>query len=422
MSLSRRAFAGWVAGLAAASAARVAGAAVAPARVVVVGGGFGGASCAGYLKRWAPALDVMLVEPSARFVTCPMSNAVIGGLRSLDSITCDYAGLVARGVNHVRAAVEAIDLERRELWLTGGGRLGWDRLVLAPGIEFDYDGIDGADGDTPQRLPHAWKAGSQTRLLAAQVRAMRPGGLFVMSVPDNPYRCPPGPYERASLVAGYFKQHNPTAKVLLLDAKDAFTKQALFEEAWQARYPGMIERLSRSDGADLMAVDADTGTFVTAFDSFRADVGNLIPPQRAPAFVRAAGLDEGRGWCEVHPASFESRVAAGVHLVGDVINANPMPKSAFAANNQGKVCAAAIVAALAGHEAPATLLMNTCYSLVADDYGISIAGVYRALGDALVPMDGSVGTSPLGAPAAQRAQEARYAFDWYTTIVRDAFG
>jgi NADPH-dependent 2,4-dienoyl-CoA reductase/sulfur reductase-like enzyme len=392
------------------------------ARVVVVGGGFGGATCARHLKRAAPELDVTVVEPAARFVTCPMSNAVLGGLRDAASITHDYRAFAALGVTHVRDSAAALDLTARQVMLAGGGRLSWDRLVLAPGIEFDYSGIEGADASVADRLPHAWKAGAQTELLAGQLRAMRPGGLFVMAIPDNPYRCPPGPYERASLVADHLRRHNPTAKILLLDAKDAFSKQDLFEEAWAARYPGMIERLSRSDGARLTAIDADRRTFVTEFDTFTADVGNFIPPQRAPALLRAAGLDAGLGWCEVHPATFESRVAADVHIVGDAINANPMPKSAFVANNQAKACAAAVVAGLRGEPPPAVLIANTCYSLVAADYGISITGLYRASGTGWDSVEGSVGTSPTGASGAIRAQEARYAFDWYQTIVADTFG
>jgi len=397
----------------------------AAARVVVVGGGFGGATVARYLKLGAPELEVTLVEPGDRFVTCPMSNAVLGGIRSMGSITHPYRHLAALGVKHVRALAEALDLDARDVVLAGGDRLRWDRLIVSPGIEFDYSAIDGAGIDgagVAERLPHAWKAGAQTELLARKIQAMRPGGLFVMSIPDNPYRCPPGPYERASLVADYFRQHNPTAKILLLDAKDSFTKQALFEEAWAQRYPGMIERLAGADGARLTGVAAAAGSFVTEFDEFRADVGNLIPPQRAPALLRSAGLDEGRGWCEVHPATFESRVAPGVHVVGDAINANPMPKSAFAANNQAKACAAAVIAALEGSAPPPALLVNTCYSLAGADYGISIAGVYRAVDGQFVPMDGSVGTSPVGAPAEIRAREARYAYEWYEAIVRDTFG
>jgi len=351
-----------------------------------------------------------------------MSNAVIGGLRTLDSITHSYERLTAQGVRHVPAWAVGLDFEAREVVLDEGSRLPWDRLVLAPGVEFDYGRIDGTVPGIEASWPHAWQAGPQTELLARQLAAMRPGGVFVMTIPDNPYRCPPGPYERASLVADWCRQHNPTAKILLLDAKDSFTKQALFEEAWAARYPGMIEWLGGAAGARLTAVDVAAGTFMTEFDSFRADVGNLIPPQRAPALLRDAGLDDGRGWCEVDPATCESRVVAGVHVLGDAINANPMPKSAFAANNQAKACAAALIALLRDELPPPVLFMNTCYSLAAADYGISIAGVYRPIDGVLTAMPGSVGTSPLGASAALRQLEAQYAFDWYTTIVRDTFG
>jgi len=392
------------------------------ARVVVVGGGFGGATCARYLKRFAPALAVTLVEPAETFVTCPMSNAVLGGLMELEQITYGYAALVRDGIEHVRRAATGIDPETRRVTLEGGEKLAYDRLVLSPGVDLVFAAVDGTTTRTTELMPHAWKAGEQTRLLRAQLQSMRAGGVFVIGIPDNPYRCPPGPYERACLVAEYFRRHNPAAKILLLDAKDTFTKQPLFEEAWRTLYPRMIERIPRAEGGTVIAVDDTKRTFVTEFDEFQADVANFIPPQRAAGIARTAGLDAGRGWCEVDPATFESREAPGIHVLGDAVNANPMPKSGFAANNQAKVCAAAVVALLAGEAPPEPFLVNTCYSLAAADWGISVTGVYRVSDDKLVAVEGSTGETAANAPRATRELEARHTYEWYRAIVHDTFG
>ncbi len=383
-------------------------------QVVVVGGGFGGATCARYLSHYDPRLDVTLIDPTATFVSCPMSNRVIAGQLDMSaiSIPLDHVGTA-----HVRAAAVAVDAERR-LVSTTAGPVPYDRVVLAPGIEFRYDGIDGE----PHRFPHAWQAGAQTIALRDALRGMRQGGVFAIAVPDNPYRCPPGPYERASLVAQFLARHNPRTKILILDAKDDFTKRTLFQEAWQTLYPGMIEWIPRSDSGAVVAAQPSRGgtpaRFITDFDEHRVDVGNFIPPQRAAAIARA--FDGGRGWCEVDAHTFESQLAPGVHIIGDAINAAPMPKSAFAANNQAKACAAAIVALLADRAPPAPLMMNTCYSLAADDYGFSVSGVYEARGDAIA--ERANGQSALGAPRSTRQAEARYAMDWMNAITRDAFG
>lgn len=396
--------------LANAGAALAAPAVVGRARpqVAVVGGGFGGATCARYLSHYDLRLDVTLIDPAATFITCPMSNRVIGG--QLDpaaiSIPLDHVGTA-----HVRAQALAVDAERRTVATTAGD-VPYDRVVLAPGVQFHYDGIDGE----PRQFPHAWKAGGETLALRDALSTMRPGGVFAIAVPENPYRCPPGPYERASLVAQHLSARNPGAKVLILDAKDDFTKRALFQEAWQALYPGMIEWIPRAESGMLIA--ARQGRFITDFDEHRVDVGNLIPPQRAAAIARP--FDGGRGWCEVDARTFESRLAPHVHIIGDAINAAPMPKSAFAANNQAKVCAAAIAALLNDRPPPTPLLMNTCYSLAAEDYGFSVSGVYQVRNTRIAQRTG--GQSDLGAPAAIRRQEARYAMDWMNAITRDSFG
>ena len=377
-------------------------------RVAVVGGGFGGATCARYLSHYDPRLDVTLIDPAATFIACPMSNRVIAGQLDLAAISIPLDNV---GTAHVQSTALAVDADRRTV-ATAAGDVPYDRVVLAPGVEFHHDGIDGE----PRQFPHAWKAGAETLALRDALKAMRPGGVFAIAVPDNPYRCPPGPYERASLAAQYLSRHNPRAKVLILDAKDDFTKRTLFQEAWQALYPGMIEWIPRAESGAVVA--AHRGRFITDFDEHRVDVGNLIPPQRAAAI--AGAFDGGRGWCEVDARTFESRVAPGVHIIGDAINAAPMPKSAFAANNQAKVCAAAIVALFDGRPPPAPLLMNTCYSLAAADYGFSVAGVYDVRGTRIAQRAG--GQSDLDATPATRRQEARYAVDWMNAITRDSFG
>ncbi len=390
------------------------------ARVVVIGGGFAGATTARALL--AQGVATTLVEPSADYVACPMSNAVLGGLRDLSAQRFSYDGLRRAGVTVIAQAAAGVDAGARQVALAGGTRLPYDRLVMAPGIDLRFDAIPGYDAAAAETMPHAWKAGPQTLALAARLAAMPQGGVFVMSVPANPYRCPPGPYERASLIAHRLKQTNPRAKILILDAKDAFSKQRLFQSAWEQLYPGMIEWLGLSKGGKVMSVDAAASTLVAEFGRHRADVANVIPPQRAAAIAQEAGLADRSGWCPVDPVAFESRLVPGVHVIGDAAIMGGMPKSAFAANGQAKVAALAIAALLRG-EAPANpKLINVCYSLVAPDYGLSIGGVYRPKGAALADVEGAGGVSPAEATAEFRRAEARLAMDWFRTIGDDVFG
>jgi sulfide dehydrogenase [flavocytochrome c] flavoprotein subunit len=389
---------------------------------VVVGGGFGGATCAKYLRRADPTLEVTLVTPHSQFVTCPFSNTVLAGLQDLASLTYSYEQLRNRyGVRVVQAEATALDPVTRRVTLHDGKTLTYDRLVLSPGVELPDGALEGYDTAASKIFPHAWEAGPQTLLLRRQLEAMPDGGLVVITAPDNPYRCPPGPYERASLIAHYLKTHKPKSKLLILDAKDTFTKQELFLSAWKRLYPGLLEWVSGSQGGRVVRVDTRAGTVHTEFDDYKPAVANIVPPQRAAAIARAAGLDNGLGWCPVNGSTFVSTVHAGVHIIGDAAIANPMPKSAFSANNQAKVCAAAIVALLRGESTPAPVLMNTCYSLVAPDYGISIAAVYRVENGTIVTVPGSDGISPLDAPEETRVLEAEYARSWYTNITADTF-
>ncbi|MGH6912501.1 MAG: FCSD flavin-binding domain-containing protein [Geminicoccales bacterium] len=395
----------------------------AEARVVVVGGGFGGATCAKYLKRADPALAVTLIEPAATFVTCPFSNTVIGGLRDLASITFDYRQLgEAHGVEVVQDEAAALDPAARSVRLAGGRTLPYDRLVLSPGIELRWDALEGYDQAAAERMPHAWKAGPQTALLRDQLEAMEDGGVVAIAVPEPPFRCPPGPYERASLIAHYLQTRKPRSKLLILDASDTFSKQPLFTAAWQELYPGLIEWLPRSQGGQVVRVDPEAMVLHTDFEEVQAAVANVIPPQRAAGIARAAGLDEGHGWCAVDARTFESTVHPGVHLLGDAILAGAMPKSGFSANSQAKVCAAAIAALLRDQPPPEPALINTCYSLVAPDYGISVGGPYEVVDGEIVALKGVGGLSPLDADRDFRRREADYARSWYANITADMFG
>jgi sulfide dehydrogenase [flavocytochrome c] flavoprotein chain len=391
-------------------------------RVVVIGGGFAGASCARLVKSQDRDIAVTLIEANPTYIACPFSNAVVAGLRNLEQQKFGYDRVRADGIDVVHGKVTAVDAKQRTVRLDDGKHLPYDRLVVAPGVDLRFDAIPGYSEATAEVMPHAWKAGEQTLLLRRQLEAMKDGGVVVMSAPANPFRCPPGPYERASLVAHYLKTHKPRSKLILLDAKDAFSKQKLFEAAWQELYPGMIEWVALSFGGQVTRVEPATRTFVTEFGSHRADVANVIPPQRAAAVAAIAGVADQTGWCPVDPVTFESKLQPGVHVLGDAIIAGGMPKSAFSANSQARVCATAVVDLLRERTPASPKLINTCYSLVAPDYGISIAGVYQPANGLLTDVPGAGGVSPLDAPKSQRAQEATYAEAWFKTITRGVFG
>ncbi|MCK5386364.1 MAG: FAD-dependent oxidoreductase [Gammaproteobacteria bacterium] len=393
------------------------------ARVIVVGGGFGGSTCAKYLKRFDPNLEVTLIEPANRFVTCPFSNAVLSGFRQMSDISHGYTIQEKRGVKVIHAMVQEVDAPGKKVKLSDGQSLAYDRLVLAPGIDFNWDIVDGMTEKDAQTLPHAWKGGTQTTLLRNQLTAMSDGGVVIIAPPVNPFRCPPGPYERVSLIAHYLKQQKPKSKILILDAKDKFSKQPLFTQAWKQLYPGMIEWVSAGEGGRIEQVDVATRTLITEIgDKHKGDVVNFIPPQKAGAIVQQSGLTNNDGWCPVNQRTFESKAHADIHIIGDASIAGKMPKSGFAANSQGKVCAAAIVASIHGITMPDPSYVNTCYSLVAPDYGISVAAVYRYSKDkGIYKVKGSGGVSPIKADRIFRKKEARYAAGWYDSITSDSF-
>jgi sulfide dehydrogenase [flavocytochrome c] flavoprotein chain len=391
-------------------------------RVVVVGGGFAGATCARELKRLMPDARVMLIEPNPTFTACPFSNGVITGLRDLRAQQFNYEALGSLGVSLVYLSASKIDVPARTVTLSDGTALPYDRLVLAPGVDFRWGSPAGYDEAAAAHMPHAWKAGEQTLLLRRQLEAMEDGGLVAISAPPNPMRCPTGVYERASLIAFYLKARKPRSKLIILDAKDSFPKQRLFQAAWQQLYPGLLEWVPLSNDGKVISVEPATNTLVTDFARHAAAVANVVPPQKAGAIAAVAGVADRTGWCPIDPATFESPLQKNIHVIGDAAISGAMAKSAFAANAQGKACAAAIAMLLAGETPPSGKLINTCYSLVAPDYGISIVGVYQAVNGQYVDVEGAGGTSPLEAPRETRAAEANYAAAWFRTITAEVFG
>ena len=389
--------------------------------VVVVGGGFGGATAAKYLDR--AGVHVALVEQHSTFATCPFSNTVLGGMNDIGAITHSYDGLRASGVNVVHDRVSGIDPDARSVALAGGGSIPYDRLIVSPGIDFKWGEIEGYDEVAAEIMPHAWKAGSQTELLRNQLVAMDDGGVVVIAPPANPFRCPPGPYERASLIAHYLKQHKPNSKVLILDAKDGFSKQGLFQAAWAELYGDLIEWVPFSQGGNVRRVDPATMTVYTDFDTYPASVANIIPPQRSSRIVDSAGLAGDGEWCPINQLTFESSLVPNIHVLGDASLAGAMPKSGFSANSQAKVCAAAVAALLQDQEVASPSFINTCYSLIGPDYGISVAAVYRLNDEgAIASVPGAGGVSPADADAEFRKLEADYARGWYAGITADIFG
>jgi sulfide dehydrogenase [flavocytochrome c] flavoprotein subunit len=391
-------------------------------RVVVVGGGFAGGTCARALKRLDPAIAVTLVEANKTFIACPFSNDVIAGFRELEQQQFTYDKVAQDGVDFVFAQATGVDPSARTVTVEGGSRLSYDRLVLAPGVDLRWDALPGYTEAAAEIMPHGWKAGPQTLLLRRQLEAMEDGGVVVISAPANPYRCPPGPYERASLIAWYLKAKKPKSKIIILDAKDAFSKQRLFQNAWTELYPGMIEWVSLSNGGKVNSVDPATLSFVTDFSTTKAAIGNVIPPQKAAKIAELAGVADRSFWCPIDPVTFASTLQPLIHVIGDAAIAGGMPKSAFAANAQAKACASAVATLLAGGTPAEPRLINTCYSLVAPDYGISVAGVYRPAKGLLADIEGAGGMSPLDAPLATRALEAKYADGWFNTITAEVFG
>ena len=386
------------------------------ARVVVIGGGFGGATAAKYIRLWDPSIDVVLVERESAFVSCPISNLVLGGFTGMQEITHGYDALRRHGVQVVRDEVVAIDADKRSVRLAGGNNLGYERLVVSPGVDFMFGDIEGyAAGMAAGRVLHAWKAGEQTAALRRALEAMPDGGVYLLSVPTAPYRCPPGPYERISMVAAYFKASKPRSKVLVLDANpDVTSKGPLFKRAWSELYPGIIDYRGN---AKVVAVES--GAVRTEFDTVRGDVLNVVPPHRAADIAAKSGLiTTNNRWCDVDWRTMESKAVKGVHVLGDAtLSAPGMPKSGSMANNHAKIAAAAIVAQLNGRSPESPKIINTCYSFVSGKEAIRVSSVHdwEPGQGTLVPVKGAGGVS-----AARSEAEGTFAWNWARTIWADS--
>jgi sulfide dehydrogenase [flavocytochrome c] flavoprotein subunit len=392
-------------------------------KVVVVGGGIGGATAAKYLKKLDSSIDVTVIEANADYYTCFMSNEVLSGERDINGIKFGYDGLKGHGVNVVIDKVTGIDAAAQTVTTAGGKTFAYDRCIVSPGVHLNYDAIEGYSKEASKEIPHAWKAGKQTTLLRAQLENMKDGGTFVMIAPPNPFRCPPGPYERASQVAHYFKTHKPNSKVVILDPKPKFSKQGLFMDGWARHYGDMITWVGKDAGGEVAKIDAATKT-VTMKDgkTYQADVLNVIPPMVAGSIAKTAGLTNEAGWCPIDLKTFESTIHKNIHVIGDASVASPMPKSGYAANSQAKVCAAAVYALMNGKTMVEPSWVNTCYSVIAPKDGISVAAVYKYEDGKIVAVQGAGGLTPKEFDPIMRAREEQYAHSWFKNITVDVFG
>lgn len=391
-------------------------------RVIVIGGGYGGAIAAKYIKMADPDIDVTLIEKNPKYVSCPLSNEVLSGERNIESLTFDYATLGSkRGINVVIDEVVEIDAVKHVVKGAKGNQYSYDKLVVSPGVAFRYEKIEGYSPAVAEAIPHAWKAGPQTTLLRKQLEAMKDGGVCYIAAPPNPFRCPPGPYERAAQIAMYFKHHKPKSKVIILDAKDKFSKQGLFMQGYKKFYDGMVEWVPGAEGGIIEAVEPGSNTLIGEVDEYKGDVINIIPAQKAGKIAQVAGLADESGWCPINQKTFESTIHKDIHVIGDACIAGKMPKSGYAANSQAKVCAAAIIAALNGEEPGEPSYVNTCYSIIAAEWGISVAAVYQLVDGKIVGVKGAGGLSPMDASAETRAVEAKYAVSWFKNITADMF-
>ena len=420
MALTRRTFLGTTAATATALAAPAVVGASRP-KVVVIGGGAGGATAARYIAKDSDgAIDVTLVEPTRTYYTCFFSNLAIGGFRTYDSIGHSYGTLASKyGVNVVHDWAVGVDRDAKTVSLAGGENLAYDRLVVSPGIDFVDGSVEGWSVSAQNAMPHAYKAGSQTQLLKAQIEAMPQGGTYVMVAPPNPFRCPPGPYERISMVAHVLKQKNPTAKIMIFDPKPKFSKMALFEEGWETHYPGMIEWIGGDFGV-VERVDPDAMSVIVDGEETRADVCNVIPAMKAGRIASVAGLTNDKGWCPIVPATMQSRLDANIHVLGDATQNGDMPKSGFSANSQAKVAAMAIRGALLDSRVFPAKFANTCWSLIASDDGVKVGAAYEATDEKIAKTSGFI--SKTGETAALRKQTYEESLGWYAGMTADMFG
>jgi len=392
-------------------------------KVVVVGGGFGGATAAKYLRKLDSSIDVTLVEPNPTYYTCPFSNTVLGGIKDMSEIAHGYGAMKNKhGVRVIHAKAKNVNSNSKTVTLDNGRKLDFDRAIVSPGVDLRFDSMEGYSQTATDKMPHSWKAGPQTALLRRQLENMRNGGTVLICPPGNPFRCPPGPYERTSLIAHYLKTHKPKSKIIILDAKEKFSKQSLFMSGWDLHYGDLIEWRAGTAGGKISRVDPQNMQVETEFGMEKGDVINFIPAQHAGKVARDSGLTNKKGWCPVNQVTFESTLQPGIHVIGDASIAGKMPKSGFSANSQGKVAAAAIVSELAGQEPIEPSYANTCYSLITPEHGISVAKVYKISDKkTIVGVKGSGGVSPKNEDPIVRRQEAIYTQGWYDAIVHDMF-
>lgn len=420
MSLNRRFFLSLAAGTTAALAApAIIG--MAKPRVIVIGGGAGGATAARYIAKDSKgAIDVTLVEPSRTYYTCFFSNLYLGGVRTIESLAHSYGKLASEnGINVVHDWAVGIDRDARTVTLAGGHKLGYDRLILSPGIDFVDGAVPGWDTSKQNKMPHAYKAGSQTELLKAQIEAMPQGGTFAMVAPPNPYRCPPGPYERVSMVAHLLKEKNPTAKILVADPKPKFSKEALFREAWSKHYDGMIDWIGSEFGGGNVSVDADAMMLNIDGEAVKVDVCNVIPAMKAGRICQIAGITEGN-WAPVTGHTMQSRMDENIYVLGDATSQGDMPKSGYSANSQAKVAAMAVRAALTGSRMFPAKFSNTCWSMVGTDDGVKVGASYEATDEKIAKVSGFI--SKPGENAALRKATFEESLGWYAGITTDMFG
>ncbi|WP_421703641.1 FCSD flavin-binding domain-containing protein [Aliiroseovarius sp.] len=424
MKLNRRGFLGATAGAAAAaslSAPMAQASGMGKPRVVVIGGGAGGATCARYIAKDSKGeIDVTLIEPTRTYYTCFFSNLYMAGFRELGSIAHSYGKLASEyGINVVHDWAVNIDREAKTVSLAGGATLNYDRLVLSPGIDFVDGAVPGWDVTKQNMMPHAYKAGSQSELLKAQVEAMPEGGTFAMVAPPNPFRCPPGPYERISMIAHILKNKNPTAKILIADPKPKFSKQALFQDGWSRHYDGMIEWVGPDFGGNNVEVNADEMTVSIDGEVTKVDACNVIPAMKAGRICDMAGITEGN-WAPVIPHTMQSRVDENIHVLGDAANQGDMPKSGFAANSQAKVAAMAVRSALTGSKLFPAKFTNTCWSLIDEGDGVKVGASYEATDEKIAKVDGFI--SQVGEDAELRQATFEESVGWYQGITSDMFG
>ena len=420
MKLDRRNFIGSSAAIAAALSAPTVMASGKP-RVVVVGGGAGGATAARYIAKDSKgAIDVTLVEPTRSYYTCFFSNLYIGGFRTLDSIGHSYGNLATEyGINVVHDWAVGIDRGAKTVSLAGGSTLNYDRLILSPGIDFIDGSVEGWSINAQNKMPHAYKAGSQTELLKAQIEAMPQGGVFAMVAPPNPYRCPPGPNERSSMTAHLLKAKNPTAKIIVADPKPKFSKMGLFQEGWGSLYSGMIDWIGSEFGGGNVSVDPDAMTVTIDGEVTKVDACNVIPAMKAGRICEIAGITEGN-WAPVSGHTMQSRIDENIHVLGDASAQGDMPKSGYSANSQAKVAAMAVRGALTGSKVFPAKFSNTCWSLIDTNDGVKVGATYEATDEKIAKIDGFV--SKTGEAADLRKATYEESIGWYSGITADMFG